>query len=93
MEPEEGTLNAPRGTLHGLGGSLSTRADPRGGRRDFFTLTCAQYVMVFMAFISKVKAFVKKVAGEQYADRFNMTGSQMLMMDVKGMQRRCGGRW
>ena len=41
----------------------------------------------------KVKAFVKKVAGEQYADRFNMTGSQMLMLDIKGMQRRCGGRW
>jgi len=40
----------------------------------------------------RVKEFITSLA-PQVADRFNVTGSQMLTMDNKTMQRRCGGRW
>ena len=40
----------------------------------------------------RVNDFITSFAPE-VADRFNVTGSQMLTMDNKTMQRRCGGRW
>ena len=41
----------------------------------------------------QVKAFVNAAIGKVYADRFNITGSQMLSLDNKAFQRRCGARW
>lgn len=41
----------------------------------------------------EVQAFVQSVIGGEYAQRFNLTGSQLFMLDVNGVMRRCGGRW
>ena len=41
---------------------------------------------------TQVKAFITDLFPE-YVEKFNCTGSQMLLMDNKTMQRRCGGRW
>jgi hypothetical protein len=37
----------------------------------------------------RLKKFVRAIAPE-YAEKFNITGSQMMMLDNKAVQRRCG---
>jgi hypothetical protein len=41
----------------------------------------------------EVKRFVESAVGPTFAAKFNLTGSQMMMLDQNAMQRRCGGGW